>query len=79
MAETIESAIAREKQIKGWVRRRKGALIESLNPYWVDLAGGWVESPTTPQTLRPDAIGAQGDMVEQDAMGRGTSGKLVGD
>ena len=31
MCEDIESAIAREKQIKGWLRRKKVALIESLN------------------------------------------------
>ena len=35
--------IAREKQIKGWLRKRKTALIESLNPAWEDLAEGWVE------------------------------------
>ena len=33
-------AIAREKQIKGWVRRRKIELIESMNPGWKDLADG---------------------------------------
>ena len=31
------SAIAREKQIKGWVRRKKVELIESTNPDWTDL------------------------------------------
>ena len=31
VSEDIESAIAREKQIKGWLRRKKVALIESLN------------------------------------------------
>ena len=36
----VESAIAREKQIKGWLRSKKAALIESVNPYWVDLAEG---------------------------------------
>ena len=40
----IESAITREKQIKGWVRRKKIALIESLNPYWEDLAEGWLDA-----------------------------------
>ena len=35
----VEGAIAREKQIKGWVRRRKLALIESVNPKWRDLSG----------------------------------------
>jgi len=32
------SAIAREKQIKGWTRARKIALIEVDNPQWRDLA-----------------------------------------
>ena len=32
-----EAAIAREKQIKGWNRKRKNKLIESKNPNWVDL------------------------------------------
>jgi putative endonuclease len=34
----IRTAIAREKQIKGWLRARKIALIESTNPSWRDLA-----------------------------------------
>jgi putative endonuclease len=33
------AAIAREKQIKGWNRARKIALVESMNPTWEDLAG----------------------------------------
>ena len=32
----VLSAIAREKQIKGWVRRKKIALIEATNPEWKD-------------------------------------------
>ena len=31
-------AISREKQIKGWLRRKKIALIESVNPSWKDLS-----------------------------------------
>jgi len=34
------SAISREKQIKGWSRAKKVALIEAMNPHWKDLAGG---------------------------------------
>jgi putative endonuclease len=30
-------AIRREKQIKSWVRKKKIALIEALNPEWRDL------------------------------------------
>ncbi len=31
-------AIAREKKIKGWRRRKKIALIETMNPHWRDSA-----------------------------------------
>jgi putative endonuclease len=34
----IEDAIAREKEIKGWRRDKKVALIEGSNPHWYDLA-----------------------------------------
>jgi putative endonuclease len=37
----IHSAIAREKQIKGWLRVKKINLIESSNPKWLDLAKDW--------------------------------------
>jgi putative endonuclease len=35
------SAIGREKEIKGWGRRKKVALIEETNPNWDDLAQEW--------------------------------------
>lgn len=34
----VRVAIAREKQIKGWLRVRKIALIEAFNPRWKDLS-----------------------------------------
>jgi len=37
----ILAAINREKQIKGWRRDKKIALIESVNPMWKDLSEGW--------------------------------------
>ena len=37
----VNAAIAREKQIKGWLRRKKIALIEAHNPEWKDLSEGW--------------------------------------
>jgi hypothetical protein len=37
----IRAAIAREKQIKGWLRSKKIALIIAKNPQWKDLAEGW--------------------------------------
>jgi len=37
----IESAIKRETQIKGWLRKKKIELIESMNPDWNDLSEEW--------------------------------------
>ena len=36
----VGDAIRREKQIKGWLRKKKIALIESINPEWKDLSEG---------------------------------------
>ena len=36
-------AIRREKQIKGWLRSKKIALIESINPDWLDLSEDWYD------------------------------------
>jgi putative endonuclease len=41
--EDINAAIYREKQIKGWRRNKKIALIESLNPEWKDLSEEWFD------------------------------------
>jgi putative endonuclease len=35
------TAIAREKQLKRWLRNRKIALIEQSNPGWIDLSERW--------------------------------------
>lgn len=35
---SVEAAILREKQIKGWSRKKKIDLIESVNPKWKDLS-----------------------------------------
>jgi len=37
------SAIAREKQIKGWLRSKKIALVEKENQEWKDVSEGWFE------------------------------------
>jgi len=37
----IRDAIAREKRIKGWLRAKKIALIESVNPKWEDSSEEW--------------------------------------
>jgi putative endonuclease len=50
VTEDVMSAIEREKELKGWVRRKKVALISSVNPEWKDLSEEW-ESPPIPDTL----------------------------
>jgi len=42
----IDEAIAREKQLKGWLRARKVAPIEEQNPRWNDLAWSWFPEET---------------------------------
>ena len=34
----VRDAIAREKQLKGWSRKKKEALVNAMNPKWTDLA-----------------------------------------
>jgi putative endonuclease len=43
--EQIRTAIAREKQIKAWTRRKRLDLIESRNPRWADLTAEWLPEP----------------------------------
>ncbi len=44
----VRAAIRREKEIKGWTRKKKIVLIESVNPKWQDLAEGWGEKLPPP-------------------------------
>jgi putative endonuclease len=39
--DNVHKAIGREKQLKGWSRAKKIALIESKNPRWEDFAETW--------------------------------------
>jgi putative endonuclease len=47
----IETAISREKEIKGWRREKKNKLFESMNPHWKDIAADWY-----PEKLLKDGI-----------------------
>jgi putative endonuclease len=52
----VRDAIAREKQLKGWKRDRKIALIESRNPDWLELGREGADPVTGswgPSGLRP--------------------------
>ncbi len=39
----VATAIDREKQLKGWKREKKIALIEKTNPGWIDLSRDWYD------------------------------------
>jgi putative endonuclease len=39
----VNLAIQREKELKGWTRAKKVALIEAANPTWIDLSKDWYE------------------------------------
>jgi len=41
----VRAAIAREKQIKGWTRVKKNALVEAQNPHWKDISTEWEKGP----------------------------------
>jgi putative endonuclease len=47
----VRAAIAREKQIKGYRREKKVALIEAVNRDWKDLSEAWASDSTA--TTRP--------------------------
>jgi hypothetical protein len=39
----VDNAIKREKEVKGWLRAKKIALIEAKNPTWEDLNADWFD------------------------------------
>ena len=43
----IHLAISREKEIKGWLRAKKIALVSQTNPKWEDLSSGLFEVDTS--------------------------------
>jgi len=45
----VNAAIAREKEIKGWLREKKNTLVEKDNSGWNDLSEGWFEDSTMPE------------------------------
>jgi len=49
----IREAITREKQIKGWTRAKKMALIAEMNPQWRDLSADWYNE-TSAFTRKPE-------------------------
>ena len=47
---SVHAAIEWEKQIKGWLRKKKIELVETVNPKWEDLSWEWIEN--TDSSLR---------------------------
>jgi putative endonuclease len=47
-ASDVNVAIAREKEIKGWVRSKKLALVYAVNPMMQDLATEWFDDDLSP-------------------------------
>ncbi len=43
----INDAIQREKQIKGWVRKRKNELVNNMNSEWKDLTDEWQQKDSS--------------------------------
>ena len=69
----VRAAIAREKQIKGWRRRKKLATIESMNPAWDDLSQEWFGRDDSPEKGRgPTAQRCHSERSEE-------SGRVQGD
>ncbi len=63
-----KAAIAREKQIKGWLRSKKVELIETMNPRWEDLSLDWYRDSREKES--PDSSVPQND-VKDAVLGTG--------
>jgi putative endonuclease len=47
----VQTAITRGKQIKGWLRKKKIALIKAMNPKWEDISDEWHQECCSESTL----------------------------
>jgi putative endonuclease len=57
----VQTAIRREKQLKGWRREKKIALVEKMNPRWQDLAENWGrEMRFRGQSLKENSLNQHG-------------------
>jgi len=78
--EDVHRAIGREKEIKGWSRTKKIALVVSVNPAWRDLSLEWYErhvfQPDRPlahapalSSRGPRSLRAEGSMQSAGGIG----------
>src|SRR5580692_3755955 len=63
----VNNAIAREKAIKGWLRRKKIALIEGENPTWEDLSASWFDGKQVLRFAQDDKFFEQDEQLKTDA------------
>jgi putative endonuclease len=52
----VSDAIQREKEMKGWTRARKIALIQTSNPTWEDLSKDWYPHQDSSSRAFPQAL-----------------------
>jgi methylglutaconyl-CoA hydratase len=63
----VNNAITREKSIKGWLRRRKVALIEAANPTWEDLSATWFNGKQVLRFAQDDKFFEQDEQLKTNA------------
>jgi len=63
----VNNAIAREKSIKGWLRRKKIALIEAGNPTWEDLSESWFDGKQVLRFAQDDKVFVQDERLRSSA------------
>src|SRR6266446_7075733 len=63
----VNNAIVREKTIKGWLRRKKIALIEAENPTWEDLSASWFDGKQVLRFAQDDKFFGQDERLQTNA------------
>src|SRR6266403_1856016 len=63
----VNNAIVREKTIKGWLRRKKIALIETENPTWEDLSASWFDGKQVLRFAQDDKVFVADERLKTNA------------
>ncbi len=63
----VGNAVAREKSIKGWLRRKKIALIEAENPTWEDLSESWFDGKQVLRFAQDDKVFVHDEHLKSSA------------
>jgi methylglutaconyl-CoA hydratase len=62
----VNNAITREKSIKGWLRRKKIALIDAENPTWEDLSASWFDGKQVLRFAQDDKVFVQNERLRSN-------------